>query len=50
MKNILSNRVILASNGLFFAVYNLSQESPERGKVSFGIINSKDTNSKKTQI
>ena len=37
VKNILSNRVVIAAGGAFFAVYNISESSPERGKVSFGL-------------
>ena len=37
VKNILSNRVVIAPGGAFFAVYNISESSPERGKVSFGL-------------
>ncbi len=33
----MSNRVVIAPGGAFFAVYNISESSPERGKVSFGL-------------
>lgn len=33
----MSNRVVIAPGGVFFAVYNISESSPERGKVSFGL-------------
>ena len=36
--NNLQNRVVLASNGGFFALYNVSEDSAERGRFSMGMI------------
>ncbi len=36
--NNLQNRVALASNGAFFALYNITEESAERGRFSLGMI------------
>ena len=38
INNNLQNRVVLASNGAFFALYNLSEDSAERGRFSMGMI------------
>lgn len=36
--NNLQNRVIMTSNGSFFALYNITDESAERGRFSLGLI------------
>jgi len=36
--NNLQNRVVLASNGCFFALYNINEDSAERGRFSLGMI------------
>jgi hypothetical protein len=36
--NNLQNRVVLTSNGGFFALYNVNEDSAERGRISFGMI------------
>ena len=36
--NNLQNRVVLTSNGGFFALYNINEDSAERGRISFGMI------------
>lgn len=38
IRDNLQNRVVLASNGNFFALYNITEESPEKGKFSLGLI------------
>jgi hypothetical protein len=38
IRDNLQNRVVLASNGSFFALYNTTEESPEKGKFSLGLI------------
>jgi hypothetical protein len=38
ISNNLQNRVVLASNGGFFALYNITEESAERGRFSLGMI------------
>lgn len=38
IRDNLQNRVVLAGNGNFFALYNISEESPEKGKFSLGLI------------
>lgn len=34
----LQNRIVLASSGGFFALYNITEESAERGRFSLGMI------------
>ena len=43
--NNLQNRVVLASNGCFFALYNINEDSAERGRFSLGMI-AKETKDK----
>ena len=38
LSNNLQNRVVLTSNGSFFALYNISEDSAERGRFSMGMI------------
>ena len=43
--NNLQNRVVLASNGCFFALYNINEDGAERGRFSLGMI-AKETKDK----
>ena len=38
INNNLQNRVVLASNGGFFGLYNITEDSAERGRFSLGMI------------
>lgn len=38
IKDNLQNKAVLSSNGNFFALYNITDESPEKGKFSLGLI------------
>lgn len=38
IQNNLQNRVELTNNGTFFALFNITEESAEKGRFSFGII------------
>jgi hypothetical protein len=48
IKDNLQNRVVLASNGNFFALYNITEESPEKGKFSLGMITRETVKGKRT--
>lgn len=40
--------MVLASNGNFFALYNTTEESPEKGKFSLGLISREGQKGKRT--